>query len=169
MDHGPSATSDPGAALRNADDVLVRVTEDQAAADAARERYRREPPPSLPADELIGPLLLPDERVVAVRASALLERRQPIPGARAAGGIGGALYVTSRRLILVGRPVLSFGLETLQEVLFSGERLLLVLRDGQGVVLDVPQPRLLRVELAAARTAAQVGQVEPRTPQPASR
>ena len=38
--------------------------------------------------------------------------------------------------------------------MLSGEQLMLLLRDGQGLTLEVPQPRLLRVELAAARATA---------------
>jgi hypothetical protein len=37
--------------------------------------------------------------------------------------------------------------------MLSGERLLLVLRDGRGASIDVSQPRLLRVEIAAARAS----------------
>jgi hypothetical protein len=49
---------------------------------------------------------------------------------------------------------LAIALEEIEEVGLSGERLLLVLRDGKGVWLEAPQPRLLRVEIAAARAAA---------------
>jgi hypothetical protein len=146
-----------GAALRDADDVLARAVADEAAAGAARERYRTRPMAAVDPDERIGPLLLPGEHVVAVRRSALLERRQPEPGTRAATGLAGALYVTSHRLVLVGRTSLSFGLGSIQDVMLSGDRLLLVLRDGQGLALDVQQPRLLRVELAAVRAAVQSG------------
>jgi hypothetical protein len=38
--------------------------------------------------------------------------------------------------------------------MLAGERLLIVMRDGEGVSLGVAQPRLLRVEIAAARVAA---------------
>jgi hypothetical protein len=158
MEHEDRATAsaEEGAALRDADDILARAVADEAAAGAARERYRTRPMAAVEPDERIGPLLLPGECVVAVRRSALVERRQPAPGIRAPTGLGGALYVTSRRLVLVGRPSLSFGLGSIQEVMLSGDRLLLVLRDGQGLTIEVQEPRLLRVELAAAR-AGQVG------------
>jgi hypothetical protein len=142
------------AALRDADEVLARTKADEVAADEARERYRTCAMATLEPDERIAPLLLPDERVVAVRRAALLERRQPEPGARTTTGLAGTLYVTSRRLVLVGRASLSFALGSIQEVILSGDRLLVVLRDGQGLTLDVAQPRLLRVELSAARSAA---------------
>ena len=64
------------------------------------------------------------------------------------------LSVTSRRLLLTGRVRLSIGLDEIGEILMAGGRLLLVLRGGQGVALEVAYPRLLRVEIAAARVAA---------------
>ena len=62
--------------------------------------------------------------------------------------------MTSRRLILLGRMPLVIAYEEIKEVGLAGERLLFVLRDGKGVWLEAPQPRLLRVEIAAARAAA---------------
>ena len=160
----PGMTVDPDgdapdggeAALRDAEEILARAAADEAAADAARARYRSEPLPALPPDGRIGPLLLPDERVVAVREHAQLERRQPAPGTRPPAGLAGALYVTSRRLILVGRVTLSYELGAIGEAILAGERLLLLLHDGQGLTLEVAQPRLLRVELTAARAVAKV-------------
>jgi hypothetical protein len=160
----PDAAADTclneGAALRDAAAILARADEDEAAADAARARYRTRPLTTLPPDDSIGPLLVPGERVVAVRSSALLERRQPAPGAQPTAGahppagLAGRLYVTSRRLLLVGRLTLSYELQAVEEAMLSGERLLLLLRDGQGLTLEAAQPRLLRVEIAAARAAA---------------
>lgn len=159
----PSATSSAGGdacdkrrAQRDEEAVLARAAADEMAAAAARARYRNEAMPSLPPDDRIGPLLGPDERVVAVRASARLERRQPAPGMRAPLGLAGALYVTSRRLVLVGRLTLAYELEAIEEAVLSDERLLLVLHDGRGLTLEVAQPRLLRVELWAARPMATV-------------
>ena len=143
-------------ALRDAEEILTRAQEDDAAAAVARARYRTHRMPSLPHDERIRPLLAPRERVLAVRDSARAERRQPSPGTHPIGGLTGSLYVTSCRLILVGRITLAYDLETIDEAVLSGERLLLVFRDGQGLTLEVAQPRLLRVELSAARTAARV-------------
>lgn len=143
-------------ALRDAEEILARAAADEAAADTARARYRNAPMPALPADERIGPLLVPGERVLAVHSSALLERRQPAPGARARAGLAGTLYLTSRRVVLVGRMTLSYELGAIAEVMLAGERLLLLLHDGQGLTLEVTQPRLLRVEIAAARAAVKV-------------
>ena len=155
MPPGPGVDACPEeAALRDAGEILARAARDETAADAARARYRTQPMPALPPDDRIGPLLAPGERVVAVRQSALVERRQLAPGVHPPAGLGGRLYVTSRRLVLIGRLTLKYDLLEIEEAMLSGEQLMLLLRDGQGLTLEVPQPRLLRVELAAARATA---------------
>ena len=159
----PSSPSVPGddasalcdaLALRDAADILARAAADEAAADAARERYRTGPLPTLAPDARVAPVLRPGERVVAVRRSALFDRRQPVLGSDIPTGLGGDLYLTTRRLILAGRLTLAFELDEIEDVMLSGERLLLVMKGGQGLSLDVGQPRLLRVEVAAARASA---------------
>ena len=141
-------------ALRDAAAILARAQEDEAAADAARERYRTQPMAALDPDARIGPLLAPGERVLAVRRSAMVDRREPVLGSDEPSGLGGDLYLTSRRLVLVGRHTLSLALDDIEEAMLSGDQLLLVMRDGQGAALGVAQPRLLRVEIAAARAFA---------------
>jgi hypothetical protein len=141
-------------AIRDAAEILARAAADEAAADRAREGYRTSPIHPITPDPLIADVLEPGELLLAVRPSAVLERRGPQPDGGAPTGLAGALYVTSRRLILRGRMPLAIALEEIEEVGLSGERLLLVLRDGKGVWLEAPQPRLLRVEIAAARAAA---------------
>ena len=141
-------------ALRDAAHILARAQADEAAADEARERYRMRAIPALEPDGRIAPLLGPDEQVLAVRRSVMLDRRQAPPRSEASTELAGDLYVTSRRLVLVGRLTLSFHLDEIEEAMLSGERLLLVMPGGQGASLDVAQPRLLRVEIAAARVAA---------------
>jgi hypothetical protein len=125
---------------------------DQAAADEARVRYRRQGVESLDPDERIGPILDPGEQLVAVRRSAVAYRAET-PGSVATPPIVVDLYVTSRRLVLAGPDVIFFDLAALDEAVVSHERLLIVLRDGVGLVLKVEQPRLLRVEIATARAA----------------
>ena len=142
------------AAVRDAVDILARATADEAAAGEARERYRDRTMPRLEADARIAPLLAQDELVVAVRRRVVFDRRRPESRTVAPRGLAGDLYLTSRRLVLVGRLMLSFGLGDIEQVVLSGERLLLVIRDGTGVALGVAQPRLLRVEIAAARAYA---------------
>jgi len=119
-----------------------------------RGRNRDQAVPTLEPDARIGPLLTVDERVVAVRRGATFERRQPATGTLVPTGIAGDFYVTSRRLVLVGRLTLSFDLSQVEQALLSGERILVVMRDGMGFALEVEQPRLLRVEIAAARACA---------------
>lgn len=157
----PSAAVDARDADRprpSADDVVRRAAADQAAADAARRRFGRERLPTIPPDERIAPLLEPGEAVVAVCHTAQLDRREPAPHTRLTPGVAGQLYVTTRRLVLVGRLTLSFTLDAIDEAVVSGERLLLVLRDGQGVAIEVPQPRLMWVEIAAARASLRSAQ-----------
>jgi hypothetical protein len=148
------ATEDESAALRDAGSIVARADTDEAVASEARLRYRAEGIPPLQPDEAIRPLLGEDERPLAIRRSAALDRREPPLSPYPAAGIAGDLYVTSRRLILVGRRTLTFDLVDIADVVISGERLFLVMRDGSGVTLDVGQPRLLRVQVAAAREAA---------------
>ena len=147
------ARADGEPAVRDAAEILARIAADDAAADAARERYRMGPLPSVDADPRAAALMAPGERVVAVHQSAVLERREPRAELDAPGGLAGQLYVTTRRLLLLGRIRLSIDLGDIEEAVLSGERLLLVLRDGQGVSVETTRPRLLRVELAAARAA----------------
>lgn len=141
-------------ALRDAADIVRRAADDEAAATEARERYRTEAQPRLESDERLSKLLEPDEWLLAVRKTAILDRRAPREGETSRAGLGGQLAVTSRRLILAGRQVLTFDLGDIEDILLSGDRLMVTIRGGSGMVLDVEQPRLLRVEIAAARAAA---------------
>lgn len=145
--------ADGAPALRDADEILARTALDEDAADEARERYRTEPMALLEADDRIAPLLAPGEDVVAVRRSAVLERREVPPGAEGSIGLAGDLYLTTRRLVLVGRRTVSFDLGEIAEAMLSGDQLLLVMPNGQGASLGVTKPRLLRVEIAAARAS----------------
>jgi len=84
-----------------------------------------------------------------VRGSAILHA----PGGDRAHGYGGTLYLTSRRLIHLGQVIMSVPLTDIVETSLAGERLLLALRDGEGLALDLDRPRRLRAELAAAMRA----------------
>jgi hypothetical protein len=148
-----SVDVDGAPALRDADGILARAAADETAADEAREDYRTQPMAVLAADDRIAPLLRPDEDVLAVRRSAMLERREALASAEGPIGLAGDLYLTSRRLVFVGRRTVSFDLGEIAEAMLAGDRLLLVMRDGQGASLGVAQPRLLRVEIAAARAS----------------
>ena len=140
-------------AVRDAAGILARVAADEAAADEARQRYRLGPIPPIQGGPMIQDLLEPGEFVVATRAWAVIDRGTETELGTATS-VAGMLSVTSRRLLLTGRVRLSIGLDEIREILMAGDRLLLVLRGGQGVSLEVAYPRLLRVELAAARVAA---------------
>jgi hypothetical protein len=140
------------AELGQAEGASGEAASDQVAADEARVRYRRQGVESLDPDERIGPILDPGEQLVAVRRSAVAYRAET-PGSVATPPIVVDLYVTSRRLVLAGPDLIFFDLAALDEAVVSHERLLIVLRDGVGLVLEVEQPRLLRVEIATARAA----------------
>ena len=140
-----------GAALDAADeDEISRA--DRIAAARARTRLSREPAVELEPDRAIARVLLPGERLLAFRAGAALDRRATEAGRT--GGLAGDLYLTSTRLVFLGRVMVSYPLADLVEVALSDSGLLLLLGDGSGARLGVDWPQLLRVELAAARLAA---------------
>lgn len=143
-----------GPAVLDARAILARAAADAAAADEARQQFLTEPLPSLEPDARIGPLLAPDERVLAVRQNAAIERRQATRDPDAPLGVAGGLYVTSLRVMLVGRVVLSFRLREIEEIGVAAERLILILAAGTSVSVQTAQPRLLRVQIATARAEA---------------
>jgi hypothetical protein len=147
VDAGP--TTADSAALRDAQKVAVRIGADEAAADEERSRLASEPLPNLADGIEPSVRLRPDEVVHAIRQAAMLEDgHSPVP-------VGGTLYVTSRRLVHLGAEVRQVDLGAITEIAISLERLLLVdLADGTDLAIEVDQPRLLRVQLAAARAAA---------------
>jgi hypothetical protein len=142
---GPDATDGRGAAPYDVD-------ADEKAATDARRRYLSEPMASLAPDAVIAKHLAPGEEVLAVRPCVAFEQRS----GSASGMVGGraVLSLTTRRIILYTEPMVEIDLDDIQEVLVASGRLLLVLRDGAGVVLETELPRLLRVEIATARAAA---------------
>jgi hypothetical protein len=143
-------------ALRDAAEIVRRATDDEAAASEARARYRTAAPGRLELDARTAAILDGDEWLIAERPSAILDRRAPRPGEYVGAGLAGQLLVTSRRLIFAGRQVVKIDLVKVEEIVLSGERLLVVMRDGVGFTLDVEQPRLLRVQISAARAGARV-------------
>lgn len=100
--------------------------------------------PEIEPDEAIRPQLAAGERVHALRRHAILKA----PGGEGALGYGGTLYLTSRRLIHLGQVVVSVNVADIEESSLAGERLLLTLREGEGMSLEVDRPRLLRAVLA---------------------
>ena len=147
------ALTDEGPALRDARFVAARIAEDEAQADDARERYQEIGLPTVEPDERLAPLLQPDEIVHAIHASAMLE--MGTSGANERHPVGGTLHLTSRRLIHLGEQQTEVRLTTIEEVALALERLLLIrLTDGLDLALEVSHPRLLRVQIAAAKAAA---------------
>lgn len=148
-DPSPSTTdgsTEEGPALRDARAVAERAAADEAAAAEARDRLRDAPAPPIEADERIVAHLTPGESVHALRERAILSA----PGGEHAMGYGGALYLTSKRLVHLGQVMMSVQLSDIVETTMAGERLLLTLRDGEGMALDLDGPRLFRAELAAS-------------------
>ncbi|HET8571540.1 MAG TPA: hypothetical protein VFN14_06595 [Candidatus Limnocylindria bacterium] len=135
-------------AMADAQAVVDRVERDEIAARTARERLREGPMIPIIPDATISPLLHAGEQVLAVREAALLN---PPSGDPALPGYGGALYLTSERLVHTGRVLVSIALDQVREVSLAGERLLLTLDGGEGMTLETDRPRLLRVEISAAQ------------------
>lgn len=139
-------STEEGPALRDAVTTATRMEADEAAAIAARERLRTAPLPSIETDRSIAPQLGKDELLHNLRRSAILRA----PGDDRALGYGGTLYLTSERLVHIGQVTVNVQLTDIAETSLAGERLLITLRGGDGLTLDVDQPRLLRIEIAAA-------------------
>lgn len=156
------------AALHDARAIAARIADDEVAADDARRRYQTDGLPVVDPDVGFAPLALPGEVLHAIRESVLLERTliaapTPLPQA-------GTLYLSSERLLHVGAETTSAPLSEIDEMAVALERLLLVrLRDGIHLAIEVDGPRLLRVQVAAAMAATRVSEVaEPSTAATAS-
>lgn len=150
MPHGedpsPASAVIPGAEA-DAAALVQRAEDDERAAHDVRERALAEPiQPVPPPDDPALVAALEGEGLFAVRRSAILNAgRGDMPG------YGGTLLLTATRLLLVGQVTIALRLVDLQETALAGGRLLITLRDGEGVTLDVGQPRLLRAQIAAVR------------------
>ena len=138
-------------ALRDAAILLARTEADEAAAAAARAHYETEGLPTLGVEDDLVQELRGDEVLHARRSSAMLNR---MDGTGTLPGYAGTLYLTSRRLIHIGQVTFAVPLTQIEEVSNVGERLLLTLSSGEGVSLDVAEPRLLRVMIGMARKTA---------------
>jgi len=122
--------------------------EDEALAAAARARYRTDGIPSIEPDGSIRSALGADEKVLAFRQGAAIERLGE-PGTTA---VSGPLAVTSERLLFIdGHPMTLAVLEELEDVTVATDRLMVMLRSGSAFSINADQPRLLRVQLAEAR------------------
>lgn len=140
-----TASTEEDPALRDAARVAERVARDEAGAAAIRERPASAPLPEVAFHDPIAALLRPDEVVHGLRPSAMLMS----PGDERAFGYGGSLYLTSQRLVHVGQVTVTVELNDIVEASLAGDRLLLTLRAGDGLALDVERPRTFRAEMAA--------------------
>ncbi len=140
-----------GASIRHAEGLMARAEADERAASEARARIRAHGLARLTLDTAVVGLLGPGEDLVAHRPSVVVERHLPQD---LRDDVGGALYVSTRRLLLVGRTPLSVDLADIHELSVVGERLLLTLRGDVGLSIQASEPRVLRVEIAAAIEAA---------------
>ena len=148
------ATGDE-AALRDAEKIADRIAQDEAAAHEARLTYHARGLPEIQADGA-GVFLQPGEVLHAVHGSAILEDAGWTD--RAAHPRGGTLYLTSERLVHTGVESSELSLAAIDEMGIGLERLVLIrLRDGSDMAIEVDQPRLLRVQLAAAIAALRAG------------
>ena len=141
-----AGSTEEGPALRDATETASRIEADEAAALEVRERLHAAPLPAIAPDTTIRTHLADDELVHGLRARAILKA----PGDDRALGYGGTLYLTSRRLVHIGQVTVNVRLADIVETSLAGERLLVSLSDGEGLVLDVERPRQLRAEIAAA-------------------
>jgi hypothetical protein len=123
--------------------------QDAAAATVARARLRAEGPGRLAADPRVAPLLAPGERCIASRRAVTFDRR--LAGLR--DRPSGDLYVTTERLLLVGPAPISVPLDEIDDAAVIDESVVLLLTSGVALTLEADRPRLLRVQLAAARAS----------------
>ena len=142
-------STEDGPALRDASHAAERAEADEAEARLLREQLQDAPLPTREADAEVAPHLGPDEIVHGLRPSARLRA----PGDDRALGYGGTLYLTSRRLVHLGQVFMTVQLSDILETSLAGERLLLSLRDGEGLSIDLDRPRTFRTEVAAAMRA----------------
>ena len=142
----PRSTALPDA-LRDARSIAERIGADEAAADTERARLVVGELPDLNDGSEEALLLGTGEVLHATRRAAMLEN--------GAMPIGGSLYLTSERLVHIGQERHEVPLEKIAESAVALERLLLLdMTDGSDLAIEVDQPRLLSVQLAAARANA---------------
>ncbi len=152
----PSQRNRPGQ-LPVPRDVAARETSadalavDELAADEVRRRLRERGIVPIAPDDRIGALLVPGECLVAVRRAVSFGYRT---GSRECGeGLGVDLYVTTQRLVVLGPVPVEYPLAAIQEIDVAAGTVRLVVERNRVVELGVPDPCVLRVEIAAVREA----------------
>lgn len=128
--------------------------QDERAAREVRRRVETFGLETIATDELVAPLLGRGEAVVAVRHDAIAD---PLTGGRSPVSRTtrtGTLYVTTTRVLHIScGAVLDLLLDAMEDAAIVGDRVLLLRRDGRGMVVRVEDPRLLRTQIALARAA----------------
>ena len=77
------------------------------------------------------------------------------------GRLRGDLYLTTNRLVCLGRVPIDLPLAEIREAVVPAGTVRLVVGDGRGVEIRTVDPDVLRVEIAAAREAARTTAVSP--------
>jgi hypothetical protein len=130
--------------------------EDESLAATARARFRKDGMVGIEPDHQMRSALRPDEQLLAVRQAAGVELL--IDGVRSM--LSGPLAITNDRLLVIdGQAVTLASFDELDDVTLVTDRLLVMLTTGVGLTIDAVNPRLLRVELAAARARWSDGQL----------
>jgi hypothetical protein len=122
---------------------------DRTEAAAARIRYRAVGLIPISPDPGLAEALARGEWLVARRPSVRIDRRHHGEALRPCGD----LYVTSERVLVLGRGSISIPLDDIEDAALLGEALVLFLCSGNTVTVETNRPRLLRVQIAAARAA----------------
>ncbi|MEX2136628.1 MAG: hypothetical protein WEB29_06680 [Chloroflexota bacterium] len=139
--------------MRDAQSIRARIAADEAAADAARDLFAADGLTAIEPVAGFAPVSTSGEALHAVRYSAILERGPADEGAPELRG--GTLYLTSWRLLHIGERTTDVPLGEIDEMVVVLERLVLIrLQDGSDLAVEVDQPRLLRVQIAAAIAAS---------------
>jgi hypothetical protein len=121
--------------------------EDEALAAAARLHYRSGARSTVTSSDDVRAALRADEQLIAIRATASID-----PGPRGGHAQSGQLAITNERLVLIDQPAVTLAsFDQIEDVTLATDRVLVVLTTGGGFAIQSCHPRLLRVQLAAAR------------------
>jgi hypothetical protein len=126
----------------------LRAEDEEAAADDIRRVLRTAGNVPIEPDPRVATMLAPGEQVLAFRREVTVAGG-PSPREHEPGR--GDLYVTDRRLIVLGDTRLTLRLERILEAEIRERRLLLRVKDADWLSVGVDDPRVLRVQIGAAR------------------
>ena len=126
--------------------------DDEAAADVARDQLRATGVIPIEPGPAIAVMLAPGEHLLTVRHMARVEL---LVGSDQPPTRDSALYLTDRRLVLM-EPPLDLSLGDIRDVEVVDGELMLLAEGSGGVRIHIDDPRVFRVEIAAARSAHRV-------------